>query len=292
MSLDRSLLRNVSFYDATNPDVALGGLFQNGSITEANFLDMLGILLVQASPLRVQERVSNHIVSRRNLPLELGIYDIYCKAPVQVTDEPWIPCSVSQTICDEEDRFHQEIRDRDRKCVISGIINLEINIRANNWSGFEVAHVFPPEHGGLEIQNDGRRYIAGINDSPASAKIYSSRNGILLDATIHQKFDQYLISVNPDDKYKIVVFEPDNRGLDGRILATVCRNPADPRRVSDELLRWHFHQSVLANLRGAGEPILEHDFLPGTDTVGQVLAGPYAQARYESAITARLGEAS
>ncbi|KAG0138343.1 hypothetical protein HOY82DRAFT_637021 [Tuber indicum] len=236
MSVDRSLLRNVAFYDVTNPDLPLGGLFQNGSITEANFLDMLGILLVEASPLRVQERS--------------------------------IPRSISQTICDEEDRLHQEVRNRDRKCVISGNVNLELNIRANNWSGFKVAHVFPPEHGVLEIRNNHGRYIAGINDSPLFAEVYSSQNGILLDATIHQKFDQYLISVNPDDKYKIVVFEPDNRGIDGRILATVCRNPADPRRVSDELLRWHFHQSVLANLRGAGEPIFEHDFLPGTDTVG------------------------
>ncbi|KAG0123486.1 hypothetical protein HOY82DRAFT_673943 [Tuber indicum] len=236
---------------------------------------MLGILLVEVSPLRVQERVSNHIVSRRNSPLEAGIYDIYCKAAIRVTDEPRIPRSISHTICDDEDRFHQEIRNRDWKCVFSGIINLEINIRANNWSGFEVAHVFPLEHRGLGIQNNHERYIAGINDSLASAKIDSSQNGILLDVTIRQKFDQYLVSVNPDDKYKIVVFEPDNRGLDGRTLDI-----------------WHFRQSVLANLRGAGEPIFDDDFPLGTDMVGQTPAGSYAQARFESERAARLNEAS
>ncbi|RPA96609.1 hypothetical protein L873DRAFT_1694160 [Choiromyces venosus 120613-1] len=35
---------NISFHNVTHPDVALGGLVQNGSITEANILDILGIL--------------------------------------------------------------------------------------------------------------------------------------------------------------------------------------------------------------------------------------------------------
>jgi len=79
MSQCRSLLRNVSFYDATKPDVVLGGLVQNGSITEANFLDMLGILLiVGGSPICVQGRTSSHIVSRLDVPLEIGEYGIHC----------------------------------------------------------------------------------------------------------------------------------------------------------------------------------------------------------------------
>ena len=52
MSTDRSHPRTVSFYDSTCPDVALGGFVQNGSITEANFLDILAILLVvEGSPI-------------------------------------------------------------------------------------------------------------------------------------------------------------------------------------------------------------------------------------------------
>ncbi|CUS06624.1 unnamed protein product, partial [Tuber aestivum] len=47
-----------------------------------------------------------------------------------------------------------------------------------------------------------------------------------------------------------------------------------PYSVSDELLRWHFRQSVLANVRGAGEPIFENDFPPGTDMMRGILAGP------------------
>jgi len=69
----------VHFYDATKADGgALGGLIQNGSITEENFLGMLGILLVtEGVPIRVVHRTSGHIVSRNNRCLEAGVYDIY-----------------------------------------------------------------------------------------------------------------------------------------------------------------------------------------------------------------------
>ncbi|KAG0129723.1 hypothetical protein HOY82DRAFT_563643 [Tuber indicum] len=51
---------------------------------------------------------------------------------------------------------------------------------------------------------------------------------------------------------------------------------------------WHYRQSVLANVRGAGEPIIEHDFPPGTDMVDEISAGPYARERFELEIAARL----
>jgi len=98
------------------------------------------------------------------------------------------------------------------------------------------------------------------------------------------------ISVNLDDGYKVAVFDTDIYGYDGRILDPVCRNPADPHCISDHLPRWHFRRSVLANVRGAGEPILEHDIPPGTGMVGEILAGPYARERFELQIAARLRE--
>jgi hypothetical protein len=91
------------------------------------------------------------------------------------------------------------------------------------------------------------------------------------------------------DNYKIIVFEhDDDDGLDGRTLDPICRDPANPDRVSDELLRWHFRQSVLANMRGAGEPIFENDFPPGTDMMGEIREGPYAQERLEMELASRL----
>ena len=70
-----------------------------------------------------------------------------------------------------------------------------------------------------------------------------------------------------------VVFGIDLDEVDGRILDPVCRDPLDPHRVLDKLLWWNFRQSVLANMRGAGEPVFEHDFPPGTDMVKELREG-------------------
>ncbi|KAG0132652.1 hypothetical protein HOY82DRAFT_643453 [Tuber indicum] len=201
MPPSRSLLRNVSFYDATHPDLTLGGLVQNGSITEANFLDILKILIVVKG------------------------------TSIQVSDEACIHRSISHDMSDSNEEFHNQVRDPDRKCLITGISNPEIHIQA---------HIFPLEQESLWTQHNGRQFGIEMDDTWGSAKISSCRNGILLDAAIHERFNQYLISVNPDDNYKIVVFDIDTRGLDGRIVDPVCRDPADPRHVSDKLHRWQF----------------------------------------------------
>lgn len=72
------------------------------------------------------------------------------------------------------------------------------------------------------------------------------------------------------------------------MLDPVCRDPNDPNRVSDELLRWHFRQSVLANMKGAGEPLFECDFPPGTDMIGTILEGPCPAEHMEMQLFARL----
>ncbi|KAG0644541.1 hypothetical protein HOY80DRAFT_740556 [Tuber brumale] len=249
MSLNRFLSRNVKFYDATSPGKALGGLVQNGSITETNFLDMLGILLVVGSPIRVQERESSHIVSRTEVPLQAGVYDIYC----EVSDEPWAERLISHAISGRENNFPIDIRNRDKKCVISGISNPEIAIQSNDWTIFEAAHIFPLHLESLWVQNNYGRWITDMDDAIGSTKINSRQNGFLRRQEVHTMFDRYFISVNPDDGYKVVVFGPDICGYDDKTLDPVCRNPDDPHRVSDHLLRWHFRQSVLANVRGAEE---------------------------------------
>ncbi|KAG0636794.1 hypothetical protein HOY80DRAFT_908639 [Tuber brumale] len=293
MSLSRFLQRNVSFYDATNPVATLGGLVQNGSITEANFLDILTIILVvEEGPIRVQERVSRHIVSRTDVPLETGVYDIYCDASIQVSDEPWIPRLICHEISGRDDSFRNDIRNRDRKCVISGISIPEGFFQTYSWTPFETSYIFPLEQESLWIQHNCGRWITDKGDATESSKINSPQNGLHLRSELRQLFEGYLISVNPDDGYKVVVFDSDLFGYDGKTLDPVCRDTADPHRETEQLLRWHFRQSVLANVRGEGEPIFEHDFPPGTDMLGEILAGPYAQERLELEIAARLREVS
>ncbi|KAG0636797.1 hypothetical protein HOY80DRAFT_324360, partial [Tuber brumale] len=147
-------------------------------------------------------------------------------------------------------------------------------------------------HESLWVHYNYGRWITDIDAAIGSPGINSPQNGFLLQPTIHQMFDRYLVSVNPDDGYRVVVFTINFIGCDGRILDPACQNPADPHRVSDNLLRWHFRQSILANMRGAGELIFEHDFPPWTDTAGKVLAGLDSQARSEWVIATGLREVS
>ncbi|MCJ1347277.1 hypothetical protein MMC31_005499, partial [Peltigera leucophlebia] len=88
------------------------------------------------------------------------------------------------------------------------------------------------------------------------------------------------------DGHKIVFFQEDPYGFSGQRLDQQFL--ANPARCSDHLLRWHFRQAVLANIRGNGELIREHDFPPGSDMMGQILSAPQAKERMEFELFGRL----
>ncbi|KAL2114691.1 hypothetical protein VUR80DRAFT_1 [Thermomyces stellatus] len=282
---DRSRFRNVWFLDASHPDTILGGLVQNGSITEKNALEMLDIILVSTAPIRVISRSTERVVSAVDSTLEPGDYLVTCESEIHLSVEPWVHRIISHSVSGREDQFRDGIRARDSKCVISGILNLNAPY---DWTSWEAAHIFPLEKEDLWIRYDYCRWITNMDDSVDMSKVNSVQNGFLLQSNIHKLFDQYLISVNPDDNYKIISFRRDAHGIDGRVLDPVCCNPDDPHRVSDQLLRWHFRQSVLANMRGAGEPVFEDDFPPGTDIMKDLRNGPMAKERFELELSSRL----
>ncbi|KAF8454727.1 hypothetical protein BGX38DRAFT_251374 [Terfezia claveryi] len=217
--------------------------------------------------------------------LDVGIYDVYCDGTIQLNNEPLVSRIISFNMSGRDNAFRDGIRNRDGKCVISGVVN---ELAPYFWASFEAAHIFPLEAVKFWIEWGYGRWVTNMDDANGVSKINSCQNGFLLEAGIHQLFDQYLVSVNPDDGYKVVMFTKNMYGIDGRTLEMVCRDPADPNRVSDELLLWHFRQSVLANMKGAGEPVFEHDFPPGTDMVKEISEGPYAKERFELEMAARL----
>lgn len=78
MPIDRAAVRNVSIYEGATR-ACLGGVRQNGAITEAVFLSILSeILLVASAPVTVTVRASGRTVLPTNNPLEPGAYDVYC----------------------------------------------------------------------------------------------------------------------------------------------------------------------------------------------------------------------
>ena len=217
---------------------------------------------------------------------------------------PWVHRVESHSISGREDSFREGVRARDRKCVITGVVNRRAP--TGYWGSFEAAHIFPVGAENIWREGGFSKYITDMDNATGVTKINSCQNGFLLRSHVHTDFDQYLISVNPDvsslhylncvfayellqDGYKVVVFCEDLDGLDGRILDSVCRNPGDPHRISDAILRWHFRQCILGNMRGAGEPTFENDFPPGTDMMKVVREGPYSKERFELELAARLG---
>lgn len=77
--------------------------------------------------------------------------------------------------------------------------------------------------------------------------------------------------------------------LDGKILERHCWDPQNPNRISAELLRQHFHQAILANMRGAaGAPLWESDFPLGHDMMGEMELAPSGKELFEVELETRL----
>lgn len=92
-----------------------------------------------------------------------------------------------------------------------------------------------------------------------------------------------------EDDYKITYFGFDDQNIGGRRLHSNAINPPDPNnRVSDGLLRWHFRQAVLKNMKGAADvwPNWEHDL--GQDDLGEIRQGPCPGERMELELFDRL----
>ncbi|KMP00018.1 hypothetical protein DIZ76_012302 [Coccidioides immitis] len=286
MSTGRATFRNVHFYNALTGD-CLGGFYQKGSLTEESMIGILtNILLIVEQPFTVKHRMSDRIITPSKDPVELGDYHISSTGPIHLNDEPWVARPITYSSSGREDQFRSGVRARDGKCVISGRVNNLIQL--NMWPAFHAAHVFPLECENLWCEFNYGRWVTNMDDAVGISKINSTQNGLLMDASLHNLFDQYLFSINPDDGYKIISFFPDDMTIDGRILDPVCRDPTDPNHVSDELLRWHFRQSVLANMRGAGEPVFESDFPPGTDKMATLREELYGKEKFEMEIESRL----
>lgn len=86
--------------------------------------------------------------------------------------------------------FSQRIRERDGRCVITHTPN--ILAYRGIWAGFEAAHIFPRAF----ESHFNPRWIT--NRDEGETGIDSTQNGMLLDARIHQLWDSYLITVDPD----------------------------------------------------------------------------------------------
>jgi hypothetical protein len=94
--------------------------------------------------------------------------------------------------------FCDAVRSRDRRCVITG--QWVISAVHGIWAGFEAAHIFPLAFEGIWKDHNYGRWIESPSkgEEIRGGKINSVQNGLLLRSDIHQLFDLYFVSINPD----------------------------------------------------------------------------------------------
>ena len=114
--------------------------------------------------------------------------------PFSLNNEPWLVRTISLASGTRVMPFRDAIRSRDRRCVISG--KRAVGAYRDVWTGFEAAHIFPVAYEGHWNDNGYSRWIT-IQPKSGGA-INSVQNGILLNSAIHQLFDHYHLSINPD----------------------------------------------------------------------------------------------
>ncbi|KAG0127173.1 hypothetical protein HOY82DRAFT_82038 [Tuber indicum] len=283
-SADRSAWRNAFIYASNNRGTILGGLWVAEGITNANLYSMLEIFCFFSDTFNLQNE-SEQLVERDMQPLQPGNYYIVTNGSITITDETPLIRTTSLPFGTRVASFRDAVRDRDRRCIISGWpARLS---QFGNWTGFETAHIFPLAH--EEYWND-HKYSRWITIPPAiesDGSINSVQNGILVTSVMRDFFESYDLTINPDDNYKIVFFTPDSldyhfagHHLDQSFLD-------NPFRPVDQLLRWHFRQAVLVNMKGAGEPCFETDFPPGSDFVGEIMSGFKGGERMEFELFSR-----
>ena len=92
--------------------------------------------------------------------------------------------------------FRDAIRERDRRCVITGrpVLQPELGI----WICFEVAHIFPLAYEDHWNKSNYSRWITVPPPNESDGSIHSVQNGMLLSADMHALFDAYGVSINPD----------------------------------------------------------------------------------------------
>lgn len=128
------------------------------------------------------------LFSVTNLPIE----------PFEVNNETPLLRMISLQTGTRVQTFTNAVRSRDKQCVISG--NRVFGAHLDFWTGFEAAHIFPLAFEGLWNDHNFDRWIKSPpnGEKIKGGKINSEQNGLLLRSDIHQLFDMYLVSINPD----------------------------------------------------------------------------------------------
>lgn len=198
----RANARDVFFYDLRDPSTQLGGLHITQGVTNANFYSMIDIVLIIPRTYFLQND-NDETIPRDLQSLLPGNYFIVTDGTIDVSDEITVTRTRSHSGGTRTEVFTDQVRERDQHCVITKLDNLMA--RAGLWVGFEAAHIFPL---GCERDWNKNNFSRWITISPSrGGAINSVQNGLLLQSTVHQLFDAFIISINPDVSFLLLLFQ-------------------------------------------------------------------------------------
>ncbi|KAL3450213.1 hypothetical protein BJX65DRAFT_305667 [Aspergillus insuetus] len=221
----------------------LGGLWLNdpSSITNSRFYTMCEVFIQFPRPNQRwqlyslgEDNSAQDAIPRNSEEIHPGRYVILSPSreiiPVQVINDQAInqtrPTRPGASRANQPN-FRHALENRDHHvCPITGFVGGDG--RPGN-AGLSAAHIVP-----------SGRHDVWLRDN---------MNGLHLANYVHGRFDNFAISVDVDNGYRIVVFDQDTGGIGGRVLSPSTRSGNPNHRVSDDLLRWHFRQAVLRWMR-------------------------------------------
>src|SRR5277367_6344653 len=103
---------------------------------------------------------------------------------------------ISQQTGNRTQSFCDAVRSRDLRCVITG--QRASNAANGGWGGLQAAHIFPLAYEDHWNQSNYSNLITIPPASETAGSINSVQNGLLLRNDIHDIFDSYDFSINPD----------------------------------------------------------------------------------------------
>jgi len=248
-----------------DPPSIVAGCIQHGRLTTEEFHDwLLSLQLLRTDvpwrlyPIGADSKVLDNagLDPRSASLLPPGDYAVLSDdaqpIAVELTHERHRPRTLSLDISKtgRTDAFRERIRERDMRCCVTQQLVPGLNPQ---FSRFRASHIFPVAHKDVWDLLGLAQFIE--DDAPnkdiGPASINSIQNGFLLRSDIHDGFDNYEFGINPDKNYQIYDFT-DAGEFDGRRLW--INETVDPKyRPSAVVLREHFRQCVLANIKGAGQ---------------------------------------
>ena len=206
----RSAGRNVHLFDTNDRGTSIGGLILTAGVTNANLYAMVEILVFFDSEY-VLRNENDTTVEKDNTLLLPGNYyvdaprtflftkQLYTAklrvGPFVVNNETVLVRTISSSSSGPRvSPFRDAVRARDRRCIITRVAAL--GAQYGNWRSFEAAYIFPLAYVEHWTNNDFARWISA--PPVVGGSINSVQNGLLLRSNIHDLFDSYEISINPD----------------------------------------------------------------------------------------------